>query len=130
MLWGTLGTYRTAVGAGKISSPAHARTRENQVGGVIRLATELLPNDSLTWHRLLPIGNIFCGVAADRTATTRPNFVSNWTHFCAMVAVDRTTTERPSFVSNWRQIRAVVDSYSAARWSLRCFEAIEATDPI
>jgi hypothetical protein len=95
-----------------------------------RLATALLPNDSLTWHLLLPIGNIFCGVAADRTATTRPNFVSNWTHFCAMVAIDRTSTERPNLVYNCRQIRAVVDSYSAARWSLRCFVVIEEHDPI
>jgi hypothetical protein len=56
---------------------------------------------------LLPIGNIFCGVAADRTATTRPNFVYN----C-------------------RQFRAMLDSYTAARWSLWCFVVIEGIDPI
>ena len=97
MLWGTPGTYRRAVGAGKIIFTTRARTREgNQVGGVLRLLSELLPNDSLTWHDLspmgdisarrwlshddrrdqilLPIGNIFCGVAADCTTTDATKF--------------------------------------------------------
>ena len=97
MLWGTLGTYRRAVGAGKIIlTRARTPARGIQVGGVLRLATELLPNDSLTWHDLspmgdisarrwlshddrrdqilLPIGNIFCGVAADCTTTDATKF--------------------------------------------------------
>jgi hypothetical protein len=45
------GTYRRAGRVGKIDdSQAHARGKE--VGGVLRLATELLPNGSLTWHEL------------------------------------------------------------------------------
>jgi hypothetical protein len=60
MLWGTLGTYRRAVGAGKITlTRARTPARGIQVGGILRLATELLPNDSLTLHLLLPMGNIF-----------------------------------------------------------------------
>ena len=42
---------------------------------------------------LLPIGNIFCGLASDRTTTKRPSFVYHGIHFCAVVAIDCTTTE-------------------------------------
>ena len=78
MLWGTLGTYRTAVGAGKIIlTRARTPARGIQVGGVLRLATELLPNDSLTWH----------------------DFVANWQHFPR--GGYRTTTDATRFCLPW-----------------------------
>ena len=56
MRWGT---YRTDGRGGKIAiCQSRTQARENEVGGVLRLATELLPNDSLTWHLLWPVGHI------------------------------------------------------------------------
>ena len=88
--WGRIGG-----GAERVKSfpPAHARTRWNQVGGVLRLATELLPNDSLTWHVLLPMGNISARWWLSTERPTRSNFEYHGTQFCAVVAIDRTTTE-------------------------------------
>jgi hypothetical protein len=46
-----------AVGSGKITD-SQAQARGNEVGGVHSLATQMLPNDSLTWHLLWPVGHI------------------------------------------------------------------------
>jgi hypothetical protein len=74
------------------SGRAHAGATVNEVGGVLRLATELLPNDSLTWHLLLPMGNISARWLShddrrDQILLTIGNI------FCGVLAADRTTTE-------------------------------------
>jgi hypothetical protein len=125
--WGRIGRRSELV---KSSSPAHARTRGNQVGGVLRLLSELLPDDSLTGHVLSTMVDISARwwlSHDDRRDQILPTMVGT---FGAMVAADRMSTKRPNFVFNWTQIRSVVDAYSAARWSLRCSVVIEAMDPI
>ena len=61
MRGGRWGTYPTAVRVGTITvscARTHAGARVNDVGGVLRRATELLPNDSLTWNPLCQLGHI------------------------------------------------------------------------
>jgi hypothetical protein len=59
MLWGT---YRTAFQVVRmIASRTHTRGKRSRrfgIGGVLRLAIELLPNDSLTWQDLSTIVDV------------------------------------------------------------------------
>ena len=136
MLWGTMGTYRTAVGAGKIiltraRTPARRETKSAVWDRRCPQACDRTASKRFTdLARFVSHGRHFRATVAIARRPTRPDFVAHGQHFCAMVAIDRTSTERPNLVYNCRQIRAMVDSYSAARWSLRCSVVIEAMNPI
>ena len=131
MRGGLWGTYRRAVRGGKITvSRARARWRDGERSRRCPQACDRVASKRFTdLARFVPNWGRFCATVAIARRPTRPNFVANWQHFL-WGAADHTTTKRPDFVSYWTQIRAMVDAYSAARWSLRCFEASEAMHPI
>ncbi len=124
--WGRIGG---GGGAGKIIL-TRARTHAMEPSRRCPQACDRVASKRLT--DLAPFvahGQHFRTVAIARRPT-RLNFEYHGIQICAVVAADRTTTERPNLVYNRRQIRSMVDSYSAARWSLRCFVVIEVTHPI
>ena len=122
MRGGLWGTYRRAVRGGKITViRARARWRDGERSRRCPQACDRVASKRFTdLARFVPNWGRFCATVAIARRPTRPNFVANWQHFL-WGAADHTTTKRPDFVSYWTQIRAMVDAYSAARWSLRCF---------
>ena len=81
MLRGTMGTYRTAVGAGKIIL-TRARTHAMEPSRRCPQACDRVASKRFTdLARFVDHGRHFCEVVAIARRPKRSNFVANWQHF-------------------------------------------------